>query len=228
MSKKVLKICMSVLVIIALVLVLMIFIINTNAKQDSLYTKEDLELINQSVNNYLSDKITPKGIAKLYGAYDGDNDINDMYRGIYRFVNYLPELSKKVKYDDLEDIKEFYNENSNAIKENIGIVNQEDFIQFIEFLNKNNYHGEDFIDCQLDSKTFKNKNSYFTFEISFNFEKLESDFRLLLSFSNNNHTQPEIYFSVIKEEVESNVENVLEDVVKEVEKGVIEENIIVE
>lgn len=228
MSKKVLKICMSVLVIIALVLVLMIFIINTNAKQDSLYTKEDLELINQSVNNYLSDKITPKGIAKLYGAYDGDNDINDMYRGIYRFVNYLPELSKKVKYDDLEDIKDFYNENSNAIKENIGIVNQEDFIQFIEFLNKNNYHGEDFIDCQLDSKTFKNKNSYFTFEISFNFEKLESDFRLLLSFSNNNHTQPEIYFSVIKEEVESNVENVLEDVVKEVEKGVIEENIIVE
>lgn len=228
MSKKVFKICMSVLVIIALVLVLTILIINTNTKQDSLYTKEDLELINQSVNNYLSDKITPKGIAKLYGAYDGDNDINDMYRGIFRFVNYLPELSKKVKYDDLEDIKEFYNENSNAIKENIGIVNQEDFVQFIEFLNKNNYHGEDFIDCQLDAETFKNKNSYFTFEISFNFEKLESDFRLLLYFSNNNHTQPEIYFSVIETVPENNAENVVEDVVNEIENGVIEENTIVE
>lgn len=228
MSKKVLKICICVLVIIALILVLMIKIINTNIEESSLYTKEDLELINQSVDNYLSDKITPRGIAKLYGAYNGDNDINNMYRGIYKFVNYLPELSKKVKYDDLENIKNFYNENSNAIKENIGIINQEDFIKFIEFLNKNNYHGEDFIDCQLDSETFKNKNSYFTFEITFNFEKLESDFRLLLHFSNNNHTQPETYFSVIEESVESNTENVVEEKVNEFENGVIEENTIVE
>ena len=206
---------------------LMIKIINTNSEKNSLYTSEDLELINQSVDNYLSDKITPRGIAKLYGAYSGDNDINDMYRGIYRFVNYLPELSENVKYDDLEKINEFYNENLNKIKENLGIVNQEDFVKFIEFLNKNNYHGEKFIDCQLDSKTFKNKNSYFTFEITFNFEKLDSDFRLLLHFSNNNHTQPEIYFSIIEENVENGTENIVEET-NELKNGIIEENTIVE
>ena len=227
MSKKVLKVCICVLVTIALLLVLMIKIINTNSEKNSLYTSEDLELINQSVDNYLSDKITPRGIAKLYGAYSGDNDINDMYRGIYRFVNYLPELSENVKYDDLEKINEFYNENLNKIKENLGIVNQEDFVKFIEFLNKNNYHGEKFIDCQLDSKTFKNKNSYFTFEITFNFEKLDSDFRLLLHFSNNNHTQPEIYFSIIEENVENGTENIVEET-NELKNGIIEENTIVE
>lgn len=227
MSKKVLKVCICVLVTIALLLVLMIKIINTNSEKNSLYTSEDLELINQSVDNYLSDKITPRGIAKLYGAYSGDNDINDMYRGIYRFVNYLPELSENVKYDDLEKINEFYNENLNKIKENLGIVNQEDFVKFIEFLNKSNYHGEKFIDCQLDSKTFKNKNSYFTFEITFNFEKLDSDFRLLLHFSNNNHTQPEIYFSIIEENVENGTENIVEET-NELKNGIIEENTIVE
>ncbi len=156
-------------------------------------------MIEEQLESYLSDKITPKGIAKLYGNYKGDNDLNDMYRSIYSFVNYLPTLSKKVKYDNNNNIISYYESNKKEIRENTGISKQDDFIKLIEYLNKIGYHGEKFVSCEIDSSTFNTGKKYFSFELTFNFENIDNNFKLKLNFANYTSTQPMVYYSIIEE-----------------------------
>lgn len=169
---------------------------------DGVYTQKDLDIIEEDVNNYLSDKVTPKGLSKLYGNYKGENDLNDMYRSLYKFVNYLPTLSKKVEYTDSESISTYYEKNKEDIKINLGITNIEDFIKFIKFLDKVKYNGEKFLECKLDSSTFKNGAEYFSFDVIFYFEEFENEFKLNLNFANYVTTNPMIYYSIIEDNIE--------------------------
>lgn len=165
---------------------------------DGVYTQEDLDIIEDDVNNYLSDKVTPKGLSKLYGKYKGENDLNDMYRNIYSFVNYIPELSKKIKYYNNDTIVSFYEENENDIKNIMGITNKEDFELFVEYLSDIGYGGEKFLECQIDNDTFKNGENYFSFNLIFTFENFDNEFKLKLNFAQKKFTTPLIYYSIVE------------------------------
>ena len=69
-TDKKLKKAIILLLIIGFILIGIILII-INIKQNTLvddrYTEKDVEIINQEIESYLSDKITPKGLSKLYG-----------------------------------------------------------------------------------------------------------------------------------------------------------------
>ena len=199
-NKSILK---FVIVIIIVICLIAIFEVTNYIKQtkivDGVRTQKDIEIIQNQVESYLSDKITPKSIAKLYGKYDGDNDLNDMYRSIYSFVNYLPTLSKKVKYDNKDAIISYYESNKDDIKKNLGISKQEEFLAFIEYLNKVGYHGEKFVSCEIDSSTINKGKKYFSFELTFDFENFTNDFKLKLNFANYTSKQPIVYYSIIEE-----------------------------
>ena len=71
-TDKKLKKAIILLLIIGFILIGIILII-INIKQNTLvddrYTEKDVEIINQEIESYLSDKITQKGLSKLYGRY---------------------------------------------------------------------------------------------------------------------------------------------------------------
>lgn len=200
-NKSILKISIVIIIGVCVIGILKISnYIRHEKTVDEVRTQKDIDMIEAEVRNYLSDKITPKGIAKLYGKYDGENDLNDMYRSIYSLVNYLPTLSKKVKYDNKDAIIFYYESNKDDIRKYLGISNQEKFLDLIEYLNKVGYHGEKFVTCEIDTLTIKKGRKYFSFELKFNFENFANDFKLKLNFANYTSTKPMVYYSIIEEE----------------------------
>lgn len=167
---------------------------------DGIHTQEDLDLIDEQIDNYLSDKIVPVGLSKLYGAYKGSNDLNDMYRGIYSFVNYISKVSKKVDFSNEKDISNFYQKNKDDIKKNLGLLEEKEFIKVIKYLDKTGYNGQNFIDCKLDSSTFAVGGGYFSYKLTFNFENLEGKVDFKLYFANYPKNERLIYFSVLETE----------------------------
>ncbi len=200
-KKDILKSIIVILVFILIGAMVILDYISKNKMVDEFYTQEDLDIIDEGLENYMSDKITPKGLSKLYGAYDGDVDINEMYRGLYKFVNYLPTLSKKVKYENDDSIYKFYEKNSADIKENLGMVNEEEFYSFVKYLNKIEYKGQKFIDCKLDSTTFKNGNKYFSYNLTLNFEGLNNEFKINVNFANNLATRPILKYKILGNDI---------------------------
>lgn len=200
--KNILKL-ISILIVICIIAIVSIVKIRNYIREtvivDGMRTQKDIDDIQKQVENYVSDKIVPKGLSRLYGTYKGDNDLNDIYRSIYSFVNYLPTISKKVKYDNEDAIISYYESNKNDIKEKIGISKQEDFLKLIEYLNKVGYHGEKFVSCEIDSSTFDEGRKYFSFELTFNFENFSNNFKLKLNFANYTSTKPMVYYSVVEE-----------------------------
>lgn len=205
-SKKI--IIIMLLIGIFLIGILLIAInFKENKIVDGMYTQKDIELRNEEVENYLSDKVTPKGLSRLYGQYEGDNELNDLYRKLYLFVNYLPELSKKVINKDEDKINKYFEKNKDDIKDNLGIGKEEKFLEFIKYLEKIGYNGEKFIDCQIVSKDFKNVNNYFIFDVKFNFEEFDNDFTLKVHFSNYKAKEPIVFYSIITDDINGVSEN---------------------
>ena len=127
-NKKVKKIVLSVLIVLFVILfIVLLILLNISTKNTKVnnarYTNEDIEIIKQDVNNYLSDKITPQGISRLYGKYKGSNELNDLYRCLYSFVNYLPNLIEV----NSNNTHAYYEQNKSSINKNLGITSEEDF-----------------------------------------------------------------------------------------------------
>ena len=198
--KDMLKIIIIILIIICIISIVKIKdYIDKTKIVDEVYTQEDLDIIEEEVESYLSDKITPRGMSRLYGNYDGENDLNEIYRSLYKLVNYLPLLSEKIKYDNADSINSYYIKNEKDIKTNLGIENEENFIAFIEYLKNIEYNGQEFIDCQIDNSTLKSENRYFSFNIILNLKDFNNEFKLKVNFANNSSVQPIVYYSIIKD-----------------------------
>ncbi len=199
-TDKKLKKAIILLLIIGFILIGIILII-INIKQNTLvddrYTEKDVEIINQEIESYLSDKITPKGLSKLYGRYNGDNELNDLYRKLYLFVYNLPSL-----YNDvikLDNLNEYFEKNKANIKNNFGITNIENFEKIVTYIKNTGYSGQDFIDCQIIDDTFNEINNYFVFNLKFNFKDFNNEFVLRVNFANSKTETPMVFYSILTE-----------------------------
>ena len=199
-TDKKLKKAIILLLIIGFILIGIILII-INIKQNTLvddrYTEKYVEIINQEIESYLSDKITPKGLSKLYGRYNGDNELNDLYRKLYLFVYNLPSL-----YNDvikLDNLNEYFEKNKANIKNNFGITNIENFEKIVTYIKNTGYSGQDFIDCQIIDDTFNEINNYFVFNLKFNFKDFNNEFVLRVNFANSKTETPMVFYSILTE-----------------------------
>ena len=141
--KKKKKIILVILIVLAIILVICFSILNKykNAEKkyeteivDGQYTQQDLDIIQESVESYVSDKVVPTGISKLYGKYKGENELSDLYRGIKKVSDYIPLISEKLNGKSDADIKKYYDANKKEVTQNTGIIKSEDFVNFAKYI----------------------------------------------------------------------------------------------
>lgn len=137
------KIILVILIILGISLVICLTVLNQykNSEEkydtetvDGIYTQKDIDIIQESVDNYVSDKVVPTGISKLYGQYQGNNDLSDLYRGIKKVSDYIPLISEKLNGKSDTDIKKYYDTNKKEIIQNTGIIDSEDFVNFAKYI----------------------------------------------------------------------------------------------
>ena len=203
-NKKISKL-IAILLIILLVLIITLISVNKIKKQYSVenlpeFTQKDLEIIKEDLENYRSDKIIPIGNGRMMGTYEGDNDTDDLYKKLYIFVNYLPELSK-VAYKNSSEISEYYNSHKTTIKSNLGLSKEKNFMKFCEYIKETGYKGEKYEDSEIQYATYKYDDQYNSFDVTFKFENFDNDFRLKVHFANKSYTDPMVFYSLVKDQV---------------------------
>ena len=212
MKKKTIKKLIFVFLIIILILTIILLLL-TKQKKPVLVTNADDAItcgitIQEEVKKYYVDKITPSGISKLYGNYNGDNDLNDFYRKLYVLVNYLPEVSE-VAYKDSTEISNYYNSHKTTIKNNLGLSKEKHFAKFCEYLKETGYRGEKYEESEIQYETYKYDDQYNTFDLTFKFENFDNNFRLKVHFANKSYTDPIVFYSLVKDPVLSENDIVL-------------------
>lgn len=188
MSKDLKKIFIALFVLLLLVLIIVMSILslkkNSSEGRDE-YTQEDLNIIEDQVSSYLQDKIVPNGLSRMYGKYKGSNEFSDMYRSMYRFVNYLPTIVENNVYRMKEDDRSLYfDTNKEKILDNFGIESFEDFNAFVDYLEDNNYYGEKYLSCKVMPKEMTSEGGFFIVDIGFTFEGIEEPIVFTLHFAN--------------------------------------------
>lgn len=137
------KIILVILIILGISLVICLTVLNqykNSAEKydtetvDGIYTQKDIDIIQESVDNYVSDKVVPTGISKLYGQYQGNNDLSELYRGIKKVSDYIPLISEKLAGKSDTDIKKYYDTNKEEIIQNTGIIDSEYFVNFAKYI----------------------------------------------------------------------------------------------
>ena len=198
-KKKLLKTLIIIVIVVLFLLIFTIGILNViNKKQeekivDGKYTQKDIEIIQNEVTNYLSDKITPRGMSRLYGQYNGMNEPSELYRNLYVLVSILPEISK-VSYNGDKELNSYYEKNIEKLEE-IGITEKNQFISFANYLKETGYNGEKFSYCQIETNTFKYVDGYLTFDLSFYFDNFENEFKLKVNFANSSAAEPIVFYT---------------------------------
>ena len=69
-KKKIIEITFFVLLLVCIICILVVKYVKTYVVVDDKYTQEDLEIMDNEIENYLSDKITPKGMVQIYLKQD--------------------------------------------------------------------------------------------------------------------------------------------------------------
>ena len=205
-SKKKIVVLFVVLIIILIILgVTLALIITKKKKEDDLQhqitAKE--EFMEEAAKKYFSDKICPQGMSTLYSKYDGDNDINILYKGLYTLVHYIQDEYPTIKNYDNSQLQEYYKSNSQKLRTTIGFLKFEEFEQFVNYLKSAGLTENDTYKlCKIDTESYEEDDDYLIFNISFSYEGKDNLIMLKTFFSKNNYiniTKPKIKFSIVNQ-----------------------------
>ncbi|MGN1298912.1 MAG: hypothetical protein ACI4UE_02890 [Candidatus Scatovivens sp.] len=183
----------KILILICILIVLILFIILKWIEINKNKPKSNNEIINEQVENYLSDKLCPRNISNLYSNYKGKNDKNDLYRNLKIFVNGLPEFTNKIREKNEEELIPFFKNNNKYIYEYLGIEEQEDFIKISKYLQENDVTNMEFDYCEIYEDSYKLENEeYLTFNMKFVYK--EKTIRLKIFFSMLKGIEPQVIY----------------------------------
>lgn len=144
-KKKIILRLLAILAILAILLIICLTVLNnyktpeekyTTERVDGIHTQQDIDMIKETVDNYVQDKVVPTGISRLYGKYKGKNELSDLYRGIKRVTDYILIIQENLSGKSELDIKNYYTTNKNEVEKNMGIDNEKDFIEFVKYIEK--------------------------------------------------------------------------------------------
>ena len=192
-NKKALLKIIILLLILLIVFCIMLFFLK---KQNN--TQSDEEIQEEMIENYTSDKTIPRAMSTLYSHYKGNRSLNDLYRNLDVFVKYLPELSDNIYTLNETELKQYYSTNKNTIIQNLGIRNEESFIQFAQYINSYDLNGKEFNYCEIDKDTYRNsEEGYLVFNIQFYFNGIEKPLNLEIHFSNSEKTKTSVIYAPV-------------------------------
>jgi len=181
---------LSIMVLIIVICLIGIIVLN-NSKPRSMkreYSKEDLNIMEEQLSSYLDDKIVPNGLSRMYGQYKGDNEFSDLYRSLYKFVNYLPKM-------ETDNIETFYENNKNDIIEAIGAESQEEYVAIVNHFIDSGYTGQKYLNCRVMNSNFTTENGFFIVNIGFNFEGMDNPIVVNVAFSTREGAKPMVKYS---------------------------------
>ena len=207
MKKKVLKkksfvllifVILIILVILTLVLRRAIFKQEEEKINDEVIAQNE-ELMKQITEEYFSDKICPQGMATLYGKYHGQNDLNDLYRGLYNLVGYIEKMYPTLKNYDSTQLEEYYNENPRKIIKTLGANSFEEFSAFLDYLDSVGYSSEYVYKyCKIDTETYEEDIDYLMFNLSFYYEEKDNLLNFKVYFGQDEKMKQELIFEPIR------------------------------
>ena len=137
------------------------------------YTEADVEIIQNDFNKFFEDKITPRNLATLYSTYKGEAEITDLYKSLFEFENYLPELTQSLKNSNNEIIAEYYRNNQNKVLKKTGISNETSFIEFVDYIKKYDFTELTFEYCEIDTTSYKDQLGYLEMTIGFKYSEMD-------------------------------------------------------
>jgi hypothetical protein len=163
-------------IIIVLILICIIIVIfslvelNKNIKfrnEESLEGKSDSEIYKE----YVSNRVIPQNIYEFSRNYTGNVSRDELYKQLYQISKYLPKLCKELK---ATDATKYFNENTELIKEYLGITKVDDFISFAEYIEENDVSGKDFEYCTYEEESLIKDSIYWDFYIGFKYSDMEA------------------------------------------------------
>lgn len=201
-KKKLIVIIIAFLIIILTALIIILNVFSSKKNSDEL-VEESLKIreeeTKEMIKDYLSDKICPQRMATLYAEYEGKNDLNDLYRGLYNFVGYISEMYPTLKDMDKKELEEYFKENSVKIRKTFGADSVEEFSKFISYLKKIGFSEKyTYKYCKIDPDTYENNIMYMKFNMSFSYEEKEDLINVKAYFANNPDTKIEYKFEPIE------------------------------
>ena len=158
MGKKI-KYIMLILVSLLIVLI-MFYILYIYNNREEIKAQKNLEFINNSEKWDYEVKF-PNRASNIKNVYEGDLSIKDIGKSMYYFTTQvLPKYYLQFKNSSEEDIVSYFNENSKIIAIDIGVENQDDFIEIIESIQNLNSGSLTLESFRIDKDFIKAKSDY--------------------------------------------------------------------
>lgn len=196
MKKDKKKIILLFIILFIILIFLVSIILYLKRQSEIKRIREDEEIFAEQIQSYTSDKTCPRGMATLYSNYKGNRNLNDLYRNLNIFVEYLPKLSENINGIREEEFSNLYQDNESEISKILGL-NKDEFINFANYLKKYNLNNKKFNYCEIDSSTYEDLEEYLSFNISFYYQDIEEPINFKIYFSNSKSSNNEVVYNVI-------------------------------
>lgn len=166
--KKIEKILLILLVIIFILGIVIIYI----SKNDkTVLSKEKLDYIYSEEWN---DEIFPEGMPKFFREYDGNLTAQNIGKSISHVTNeIIPQYNKLLKDKNEEQIKEYFNLNQDVIALDLGINEENEFIQFINEISKIDLSNFELEKYYIDEETIYSNSTYATGDLYITYKECE-------------------------------------------------------
>ena len=125
------------------------------------------DYVPNDTSTFYEDKIFPSKFSKLEIGYNGENDLLNLYKNIYKLVYvYIPGVNN---INTENGIKKYYENNKEKILKDLGISNIEEFTEFYKKIKLNkselNYKSCEIIE---DTIVINDKEITFSMKILYN------------------------------------------------------------
>ncbi len=198
MNKKI-KVILITFIILNLIMlgVLTSLILLTNKKNGEKQNQIDNNITVQQIDEYHG-RIYPKNFGKLSYSYKGNIDLNYFYEITYKLVNYLPDLSAVVANYSEEQLKGYFTQNQEQIKENTGITNYNTFKTLSNKIKNMNGNSE-YKDATIDMLSYKDNEDYVQFLLTVNYRDGNAANFLVHLTNKYKKESPSIIFNPVEE-----------------------------
>lgn len=191
---------MSKMIIILLLICLVTLVILVSFLSKQYKTKryeESIAEFQEFREKYEAETILARNPTVIFG-YDGEYDRDYLYRDMKKFADYMYYLKDNVTSQNLD---EFYSKYSADIAEYLGITNKDEFIKFIEELEKKEISEEKFRYAEFVKGSIGNTKEYFSFKINFYYGEDSEDGHkvvFLVNFANYKYLDIDVKYEFYK------------------------------
>ena len=183
------KIIMLIIILAFCVLLFLTRILYILLTDELMSSKRNLDYINSEKWN---NELYPEGMPAFFRASTGNITAQNMGKSIYHVVTELiPEYNKELKNTNEEKIKQYYEENKEIIRVELGIITEKNFIKFMEEVNKINVENIEFESYYIDINSIDTSTGKASAKLYVNYKNCEElVFKIIAARKISNNTAP--------------------------------------